>query len=234
MIDKQYASAAAAVADIEDGATLMVGGFGPPGQPTGLIQALVERGVRDLTVINNNAAAGGDAIGRLFAGGQVSKVICSYPKAPGSVVFDELYRAGKIELALVPQGTLAERIRAAAAGIPAFYTPTGVDTELTRGKPVAEFDGRRYVLETALPADVAIVRARQGDRWGNLTYRKTARNFGPVMAAAATTTIVEVDEIVPLGALDPEVVVTPSLYVDRLVLRVDGDETDASDEGADR
>lgn len=217
MIDKQMESAAAAVSDIEDGATVMVSGFGPPGQPTALIQALVERGVRDLTVINNNAAAGGDAIGRLFAGGQVRKVICSFPKAPGSVIFDDLYRAGKLELELVPQGTLAERIRAAGAGIPAFYTPTGVDTDLTRGKPVEVFEGRRYVLERALHADVAIVRGLRADRWGNVIYRKTARNFGPVMATAARTTIVEVEEIVALGTLDPETVVTPSLYVDRLV-----------------
>lgn len=217
MIDKQMESATAAVSDVGDGATVMVSGFGPPGQPTSLIQALVDRGVRDLTVINNNAAAGGEAIGRLFAGGQVRKVICSFPKAPGSVIFDDLYRAGKIELELVPQGTLAERIRAAGAGIPAFYTPTGVDTDLTRGKRVEVFDGRSYVLERALHADVAIIRGLRADRWGNVVYRKTARNFGPVMATAARTTIVEVDEVVGLGDLDPECIVTPSLYVDRLV-----------------
>lgn len=217
MIDKEVRSALDAVADVTDGATLMVSGFGPPGQPVALIEALLEREVRDLVVINNNAGAGGDAISRLFAAHRVRKVICSFPKAIGSTVFDELYRAGEIELELVPQGNLAERIRAAGAGIGAFYTRTGYGTELAEGKEVREFDGKHYVLELPLHADFALVKAHRADPWGNLVYRKTARNFGPVMAAAATTTIVEVGEVVPLGQLDPEVVITPGIYVDRIV-----------------
>ena len=217
MIDKQVASLAAAVADIGDGATIMVSGFGPPGQPVELIEALLESGVRDLTVINNNAGAGGDAIGELFAAKRVSKVICSFPKAIGSTIFDELYLAGEIELDLVPQGTLAERIRAAGAGIAGFYTRTGYGTELAAGREVKEFNGKMYVLEEALHADFALVRAHKADPHGNLVFRKTARNFGPIMCTAATTTIVEASEIVPLGALDPENIVTPGIYVDRVV-----------------
>lgn len=217
MIDKQVASLAAAVADIGDGATIMVSGFGPPGQPVELIEALLESGVRDLTVINNNAGAGGDAIGELFAAKRVSKVICSFPKAIGSTIFDELYLAGEIELDLVPQGTLAERIRAAGAGIAGFYTRTGYGTELAAGREVKEFNGKMYVLEEALHADFALVRAHKADPHGNLVFRKTARNFGPIMCTAATTTIVEASEIVPLGGLDPERIVTPGIYVDRIV-----------------
>lgn len=217
MIDKQVASLAAAVADIGDGATIMVSGFGPPGQPVELIEALLESGVRDLTVINNNAGAGGDAIGELFAAKRVSKVICSFPKAIGSTIFDELYLAGEIELDLVPQGTLAERIRAAGSGIAGFYTRTGYGTELAAGREVKEFNGKMYVLEEALHADFALVRAHKADPHGNLVFRKTARNFGPIMCTAATTTIVEASEIVPLGALDPENIVTPGIYVDRVV-----------------
>jgi 3-oxoadipate CoA-transferase alpha subunit len=217
MIDKVVNSALEAVTDIADGATLMVSGFGPPGQPVALIEALLEREVTDLVVINNNAGAGGDAISRLFAAHRVRKVVCSFPKAIGSTVFDELYRAGKIELELVPQGNLAERIRAAGAGIGAFYTRTGYGTELADGKEVREFEGQHYVLETPLRADFALVKAHHADTWGNLVYRKTARNFGPVMAAAAATTIAEVEDVLPLGSLDPEVVVTPGIYVDRLV-----------------
>ena len=217
MIDKQVASVAAPVADIGDGATVMVGGFGPPGQPVALIEALLESGVRDLTIINNNAGAGGDAIGELFAAKRVRKVICSFPKAIGSTIFDELYLAGEIELDLVPQGTLAERIRAAGAGIAGFYTRTGYGTELTAGREVKEFDGKMYVLEEALYADFALVRAHRADPHGNLVYRKTARNFGPIMCTAAATAIVEVEEIVPVGGLDPEHIVTPGIYVDRLV-----------------
>lgn len=216
MINKEVTSAAAAVVGIGDGATVMVGGFGPPGQPVELIEALLETGARDLTIINNNAGAGGDAIGKLFAAKRVAKVICSFPKAIGSTVFDELYLAKQIELELVPQGTLAERIRAAGAGVAAFYTRTGYGTELTEGKPVQHFGGKSYVLEEALHADFALVRAFKADRWGNLIYRKTARNFGPLMVAAAKTSIVEVREIVPLGGIDPENVVTPGIYVDRL------------------
>ncbi|MGM0930466.1 MAG: 3-oxoacid CoA-transferase subunit A [Actinomycetota bacterium] len=217
MINKQVGDAAAAVDGIQDGATLLISGFGPPGQPTHLIDALVERGVGDLTVINNNACAGGDAISRLFELERVRKVICSFPKAIGSTVFDELYLAGKIELELVPQGSLAERIRAAGAGIAGFFTRTGVSTELTEGKEVREFDGLRYVLETPLKADFALIKAHAADRWGNLIYRKTARNFGPIMATAAETTIAEVDNVLPLGNLDPESVVTPGIYVDRFI-----------------
>jgi len=217
MIRKQVASPEAAVAGIGDGAVVMVGGFGPPGQPVELIEAVLDSGAKDLTIINNNAAAGGEAIARLFADKRVAKVICSFPKAIGSTVFDDLYLAGEIELELVPQGTLAERIRAAGAGIAAFYTRTGYGTELTQGKPVQKFGGKTYVLEEALHADFALVKAYQADPWGNLTYRKTARNFGPLMLAAAKTAVVEVDEIVPLGAIDPEHVVTPGIYVDRVV-----------------
>ena len=217
MIDKQVTDARAAVADIPDGATLFVGGFGPPGQPVQLIEALLEQGAKDLVVINNNAGAGGEAISELFAAGRVRKVICSFPKAIGSTVFDELYLAGKVELELVPQGNLAERIRAAGAGIGGFYTRTGYGTELAAGRETREFDGKGYVLELPLRADFALIKAHRGDPWGNLVYRKTARNFGPVMATAADVTIAEVDEIVPLGSLDPEVIITPGIYVDRLV-----------------
>jgi 3-oxoadipate CoA-transferase, alpha subunit len=217
VIDKEVSSPAEAVADIPDGATILIGGFGPPGQPVELIEALLEQGARDLVVINNNAGAGGDAISHLFAAERVRKVICSFPKAIGSTVFDELYLAGKIELELVPQGNLAERIRAGGAGIAGFYTRTGYGTELAEGHEVREFDGRPYVLETAIRADFALIKAFKGDPWGNLVYRKTARNFGPVMATAADVTIAEVDEIVPLGALDPEHIVTPGIYVDRLL-----------------
>lgn len=217
MINKQVPSLAAAVADIGDGATIMVSGFGPPGQPVELIEALLESGARDLTIINNNAGAGGDAIGELFAAKRVSKVICSFPKAIGSTIFDELYLAGEIELDLVPQGTLAERIRAAGAGIAGFYTRTGYGTELTEGREVKEFNGKMYVLEEALYADFALVRAHQADPHGNLVFRKTARNFGPIMCTAAATTIVEASKIVPLGALNPEHIVTPGIYVDRIV-----------------
>lgn len=217
MIDKVVESSRDAISGIQDGTTVMVGGFGPPGQPSDLIEALLETGAKDLVIINNNAGAGGDAIARLFAAERVRKVICSFPKAIGSTVFDELYRAGKIELELVPQGNLAERIRAAGAGIGAFYTRTGVGTELAEGKEVREFDGRKYVLELPLRADVALIRAHRGDRMGNLVYRKTARNFGPVMATAADLVIAEVEHLVPVGALDPEVIVTPGIYVDRLI-----------------
>lgn len=217
MIDKRIASAQAAVGDIRDGASVMISGFGPPGQPIDLIEALLEQGAKDLTVINNNAGAGGEAIAKLFAAKRVKKVICSFPKAIGSTVFDELYLAGEIELELVPQGTLAERIRAAGAGIAAFYTRTGFGTELTAGKPVKEFNGHFFVLEEALFADFALIRAHAADPHGNLVFRKTSRNFGPIMAAAARTTIVEAEQLVARGALDPEAVVTPGIYVDRLV-----------------
>ncbi|KAE8765878.1 3-oxoacid CoA-transferase subunit A [Georgenia thermotolerans] len=220
MIDKEVTDAAAAVADVPDGATLMIGGFGPPGQPVHLIEALLELGTTDLTVINNNAGAGGEAISQLFAARRVRKVICSFPKAIGSTVFDELYLAGEIELELIPQGTLAERIRAAGAGIGGFYTRTGYGTELAEGKEVRELDGKHYVFERPLAADFALIKAHSADPMGNLVYRKTARNFGPVMATAARTTIAEVDHVVPVGALDPEAIVTPGIYVDRFIRSV--------------
>jgi 3-oxoadipate CoA-transferase alpha subunit len=217
VINKQVPDWQHALEGLEDGAVVMIGGFGPPGQPEELIEALLDKGVRDLTVVNNNAGAGGEAISRLFAERRVRKVICSFPKALGSTVFDDLYRAGEIELELVPQGTLAERIRAAGAGIAAFYTRTAVGTELAAGKPAAVFDGQEYVLERALHADFALVKAHCADTWGNLIYRKTARNFGPIMLPAARVAVVEVDNIVPRGAFDPEAIVTPGLYVDRVL-----------------
>lgn len=217
MIDKVVAGAADAVADITDGATIMVGGFGPPGQPVELIHALLDKGVRDLVIINNNAGAGGQAISDLFAARRVRKVICSFPKAIDSTVFDRLYLAGQIELELIPQGTLAERIRAGGAGIAGFYTRTSAGTELARGKETRRFGEHDYVLELPLRADFALIKAHLADPWGNLTYRKTARNFGPVMATAADVTIVEADEVVKLGDIDPEHVVTPGIYVDRVV-----------------
>lgn len=217
MIDKTMADAAAAVADIPDGATVMIGGFGRAGQPVELIDALIAHGPRDLTIVNNNAGNGETGLAALLQRGLVRKIVCSFPRQSDSMVFDRLYRAGEIELELVPQGNLAERIRAAGAGIGAFFSPTGVGTELARGKEERTIDGRRYVLEYPLKADFALISALRGDRWGNLTYRATARNFGPIMATAATTTIAQVDEVVPLGAIDPEHVVTPGMFVDRLV-----------------
>jgi 3-oxoadipate CoA-transferase alpha subunit len=217
MISKIVPSAAAAVADIPDGATVMIGGFGRAGQPVELIDALREHGATGLTVINNNAGNGDTGLAALLAAGQVAKMVCSFPRQVDSHVFDALYRAGKVELELVPQGTLAERIRAAGAGIGAFFTPTGFGTELAAGKEVRTIAGRPQVLEHALPADYALVSAWRGDRWGNLIYRKTSRNFGPIMASAARTTIAQVDRVVELGALDPEAIVTPGIHVARLV-----------------
>jgi 3-oxoadipate CoA-transferase alpha subunit len=207
-----------AVADIPDGATVLIGGFGPAGQPVELIEALVESGTRDLTVVNNNAGNGDVGLAALIGAGRVRKVICSFPRQHDSHQFDAKYRAGEIELELVPQGNLAERIRAAGAGIGAFFTPTGYGTPLAEGKEVREIDGRHYVLELPIRADYALVKAHRADGVGNLTYRKTARNFGPIMAAAAETTIVQVHEVVATGAIDPEVVVTPGIYVDRVVV----------------
>ena len=211
-------SAIDAVADIPDGATVLIGGFGPAGQPVELIEALVESGTRDLTVVNNNAGNGDVGLAALIGAGRVRRVICSFPRQHDSHQFDAKYRAGEIELELVPQGNLAERIRAAGAGIGAFFTPTGYGTPLAEGKEVREIDGRHYVLELPIRADFALVKAHRADGVGNLTYRKTARNFGPIMAAAATTTIVQVHEVVPVGDIDPEVVVTPGIYVDRVVV----------------
>lgn len=217
MIDKTVPDAASAVTDIPDGATVMIGGFGRAGQPVELIDALIAHGAGDLTIVNNNAGQGDSGLAALLAKGLVRKILCSFPRQSDSWVFDELYRSGKIELELVPQGNLAERIRAAGAGVGAFFTPTGVGTELVEGKEERTIDGRRYVLEYPIKADFALISAYRGDRWGNLVYRETARNFGPIMATAATTTIAQVDEIVPLGALDPESVVTPGIFVDRIV-----------------
>lgn len=210
-------SAREAVADIPDGATVLIGGFGTAGQPMELIDALREAGPKDLTVVNNNAGNGDEGLAALLAAGQVRKIVCSFPRQKDSYVFDELYRSGRIELEVVPQGNLAERLRAAGAGIGAFYSPTGVGTLLAEGKEIRTFDGRDYALEFPIHADVALIKAHRADRLGNLVYRKTARNFGPIMAAAATVTIAQVSEIVPVGALDPEAIITPSLYVNRVV-----------------
>ena len=210
-------SVAAAVADVENGSTVMIGGFGTAGQPVELIEALLESGATGLTVVNNNAGNGDVGLAALIREGRVRKIICSFPRQSDSQHFDTKYRAGEIELELVAQGNLAERIRAAGAGIGAFFTPTGYGTPLAEGKEVREIDGVHYVLEHPIRADVALVKAYAADRSGNLVYRRTARNFGPIMAAAATTSIVQVHEVRPVGGIDPEHVVTPSIYVDRVV-----------------
>lgn len=212
------ADTVAAVAGIADGSTVLIGGFGNAGQPMELIDALCRTGARELTVVNNNAGGGDSGLAALLATGRVRKIICSFPRQSDSWVFDELYRAKKIELELVPQGNLAERIRAAGAGIGAFFSPTGVGTPLAEGREQRTIEGREYVLEYPIRGDVALIKAHRADTMGNLVYRKTARNFGPVMATAATTTIVQVGEVVPVGGLDPEAVVTPGIFVDRLVV----------------
>jgi len=217
MINKIAASVAEALADVKDGSTVMIGGFGTAGIPLELIEGLIEQGAKDLTVVNNNAGNGDSGLAALLATGRVRKIICSFPRQADSHVFDRLYRSGRIELELVPQGNLSERIRAAGAGIGAFYTPTGYGTELAKGKETREINGRHYVLEYPLHGDVALIKAERGDRWGNLTYRKTARNFGPTMAMACKQTIASVHEIVELGGLDPEVIVTPALFVSKIV-----------------
>jgi len=217
MIDKLFSDAFAATAAVQDGATVMIGGFGGAGQPAELIDALIAHGARDLTIVNNNAGSGETGLAALLKTGRVRKIICSFPRQVDSQVFDGLYRAGQIELELVPQGNLAERIRAAGAGIGGFFTPTGYGTNLASGKETREIDGRMYVFETPIHADFALIKAETGDRWGNLTYRKTARNFGPIMAMAAKTTVASVHEVVPLGALDPEAIVTPGIFVQRVV-----------------
>jgi 3-oxoadipate CoA-transferase alpha subunit len=206
-----------AVADTADGSTVLVGGFGMAGMPVELIEALIRQGATDLTVVSNNAGNGETGLAALLAAGRVRKVICSFPRQSDSWVFDDLYRQGRIELELVPQGNLAERMRAAGAGIGAFFSPTGVGTPLAEGKETREIDGRAYVLEHPIKGDLALVKAHVADRMGNLVYRKTARNFGPVMATAATTVVAQVDRVVATGELDPEAVVTPSIYVDRVV-----------------
>jgi len=217
VINKIFPSVEAALAGIADGSTIMTGGFGGAGQPAELIDGLIAQGAKDLVIVNNNAGNADYGLAALLKTGRVRKIICSFPRQADSHVFDGLYRAGKIELELVPQGNLAERIRAAGAGIGAFFTPTGYGTPLAEGKEQREIDGKMYVLEMPIHADVALIKAERGDRWGNLTYRKTARNFGPIMAAAAKLSIASVHEVVPLGDLDPEAVVTQGLYVQRVV-----------------
>ncbi|KMJ54636.1 3-oxoadipate CoA-transferase [Vogesella sp. EB] len=217
MIDKTVSSLEEAVAGIFDGATVMIGGFGIAGQPAELIDALIAHGARDLTIVNNNAGNGEIGLAALLKARRVKKIICSFPRQADSQVFDALYHAGEIELELVPQGNLAARIQAAGAGLGAIYTPTGYGTLLAEGKEAREIDGKHYVLEYPIRADFALIKAFRGDRWGNLVYRKAARNFGPIMAAAATVTIAQVGEVVPLGALDPESIVTPGIFVQRVV-----------------
>ena len=217
MIDKIVQTMAEAMAGIPDGSVVLLGGFGSIGQPNALIDGLIEQGAKDLTVVSNNVGVGRVGLARLLELGRVRKIICSYPRTVDPVVFEELYRAGRIELEVLPQGTMAERMRAAGAGIPAFFTPTAVGTRLAAGKEQREFDGRKYLLEEALPGDVALIEAWEGDRWGNLTYRSSARNFNPVMATAAKLTIAQAQHIVELGALDPEKIGTPGIYVNRVV-----------------
>ena len=217
MIDKIVPSVEAAVAGIHDGATVLVGGFGAAGQPAALIDALIAQGATDLTIVHNNAGNGDIGLAALLKARRVRKIICSFPRQADSHVFDALYRSGDLELELVPQGNLAERMRAAGAGIGAFFTPTGFGTQLAEGKETRVIDGRNYVLEHPIRADFALIQALHADRWGNLVYRKSARNFGPVMATAAACTIVQVDAVVPLGALDPEAIVTPGIFVHRVV-----------------
>lgn len=217
MIDKVVHTPAEAVGDVSDGATVMIGGFGEAGSPIELIHALIDQGARDLTVVSNNTGSGEVGLAALIKEGRVAKMICSFPRTANSTVFPELYRAGRIKLELVPQGTLAERIRAGGAGVAAFYTPTSVGTPLAEGKEKRTFDGRQHVLEYGLKADFALVKCRAADRYGNLVYSLTARNFGPIMAMAGNTTIAQAREIVDLGALDPECVVTPGIFVDRVV-----------------
>jgi 3-oxoadipate CoA-transferase alpha subunit len=217
MINKIAGSPAAALADVHDGATVMIGGFGTAGLPNELIDALIAHGCRNLTIVNNNAGNGDTGLAALLAARRVRKIICSFPRQADSHHFDRLYRAGQIELELVPQGNLAERIRAAGAGIGGFFTPTGYGTDLAKGKETRVIDGRGYVLEAPIHADFALIKAERGDRWGNLTYRMTARNFGPIMAMAARVAVASVHEVVELGELDPEAVVTPGLFVQRVV-----------------
>ena len=217
MIDKIVQTMAEAMAGIRDGVVVLLGGFGSIGQPNALIDGLIEHGATDLTIVSNNAGVGRIGLARLLELGRVRKIICSYPRSVDPVVFEELYRAGKIELEIVPQGTLAERLRAAGAGIPAFFTATGVGTKLAAGKEQREIGGRQYLLEDALAGDVALIEAWEADRWGNLTYRSSARNFNPVMAMAATLTIAQAQHIVDLGVLDPEKIATPGIYVNRVL-----------------
>lgn len=217
MIDKTWPSLESAVADIPDGATIMIGGFGNAGMPSSLIDALLAQGARELTIVNNNAGNGETGLAALIKAKRVRKMVCSFPRQADSHHFDALYRAGEIELELTPQGNLAERIRAAGAGIGGFFTPTGYGTLLAEGKETRLIDGRHYVFETPIHADFALIKALRGDRWGNLVYRKTARNFGPIMAMAAKVAIAQVAQVVALGEIDPETVVTPGIFVQRVV-----------------
>jgi 3-oxoadipate CoA-transferase alpha subunit len=222
MIDKFVASAEAALADIPDGATIMIGGFGGAGMPVALIDALIAQGARNLTIVNNNAGNADTGLAALIAAKRVRKILCSFPRQADSWHFAKAYRAGELELELVPQGTLAERIRAAGAGIGAFFTPTAYGTDLAKGKETRRIGDRDYVLEYPIHADYALIKAERADRWGNLAYRKTARNFAPLMAMAARCTVVQVRETVELGALDPETVVTPGIFVQRVVKAATG------------
>ena len=226
MINKIAPSIEAALAGVKDGSTVMIGGFGTAGIPNELIDGLIAQGAKDLVIVNNNAGNADAGLAALLKAGRVRKIICSFPRQADSYVFDELYRSGKLELELVPQGNLAERIRAAGAGVGAFFSPTGYGTELAKGKETREINGKHYVLEMPIYGDVALIRAEKGDRWGNLVYRKAARNFGPVMATAARLTVATVHEVVELGALDPEAVVTPGIFVSKIV-RIDRVATEA-------
>ncbi len=220
MINKIVHSVADAMAGISDGATVLIGGFGTAGIPNELIDGLIEQGAKDLTIVNNNAGNGDTGLAALLKAGRVRKIICSFPRQADSYVFAELYRSGKIELELVPQGNLAERVRAAGAGIGAFFCPTGFGTQLADDRETREINGKRYVLEYPIHGDVALIKAERGDRWGNLTYRKAARNFGPVMATASSRTIATVHEIVELGQMDPETIVTPGIFV-KSIIKID-------------
>ncbi len=217
MINKIAGSVAEALAGVQDGATVLIGGFGTAGIPNELIDGLIAQGAKDLTVVNNNAGNGDTGLAALLRTGRVRKIICSFPRQADSHVFDELYRSGKLELELVPQGNLAERIRAAGAGIGAFFSPTGYGTEMAKGKETREINGKGYVLEMPIHGDVALIKAERGDRWGNLMYRKAARNFGPVMATASRLTVATVHEIAELGDMEPEHIVTPGIYVHQIV-----------------
>jgi len=217
MIDKRVLGLAEAVAGIADGATILCGGFGGAGLPDALCEAVVEQGARDLTVVANNAGTGRAGLAALLAAGRVRRIVCSFPRSAGSVVFEELYAAGRIELELVPQGIISERMRCAAAGLGGFYSPVSVGTRLAEGKEHREIDGRDYVLEKPLKGDVALLSADRADRWGNLTYRKSARNFNPTMAMAASLSVVQVRHIVELGEIDPEMIITPGIFIDRVV-----------------
>ena len=217
MINKFVRTMAEAMEGIQDGSTVLIGGFGSVGQPNALIDGLIEQGAKDLTVVANNPGVGRVGLARLLDLGRVRKIIYSFPRSSDPIVFETLYREGRIELEIVPQGTMAERMRAAGAGIPAFYTPTGVGTKLAEGKEIREFNGRPYVMETAIQGDVALIEAWEADRWGNLTYRASGRNFNPIMAMAGKLTIVQTQHVVELGQLDPEKIVTPGIFVDRVL-----------------